>query len=112
MNATAVEKITPLKTEPSNRERRVLPPSLGFLVKWGLFALVGIGVVLSVVLGLVQKWLWMRQLDYQGIFWTLLSVKWGIFAVTLILVSAKVSLSHAAISAPQLLDCEALLASL
>jgi len=84
MNATAVEKITPLKTEPSNRERRVLPPSLGFLVKWGLFALVGVGVVLSVVLGLVQKWLWMRQLDYQGIFWTLLSVKWGIFAVTLI----------------------------
>ena len=79
MNATAVEKITPLKTEPSNRERQGLPPSLGFLVKWGLFALVGIGVVLSVVLGLVQKWLWMRQLDYQGIFWTLLSVKWGIF---------------------------------
>jgi hypothetical protein len=28
------------------------------------------------------------------------------------LVSAKFSLSHAAISAPQLLDCEALLASL
>ena len=35
-------------------------------------------------LGLVQKWLWMRQLDYAGIFWTLLSVKWGIFGVTLI----------------------------
>ena len=51
---------------------------------WGLIALLGIGVVLSVVLGLVQKWLWMRQLDYVGIFWTLLSVKWGIFAVTLI----------------------------
>jgi uncharacterized membrane protein (UPF0182 family) len=84
MNATAVEKIAPLRTEPSNRERRVLPPSLGFLVRWVLFALVGLGVVLSVVLGLVQKWLWMRQLDYGGIFWTLLSVRWGIFAVTLI----------------------------
>jgi hypothetical protein len=34
-----------------------------------------------------------------------------IFFSTL-LVSAKFSLSHAAISAPQLLDCEALLASL
>jgi len=31
---------------------------------------------------------------------------------TVKLVSAKFSLSHAAISAPQLLDCEALLASL
>jgi hypothetical protein len=27
----------------------------------------------------------MRQLDYAGIFWTLLSVKWGIFGVTLII---------------------------
>ena len=72
MNATAVERVTPPQTEPSNRERRVLPPSIGFLVKWGIFALVGIGVVLSVVLGLVQKWLWMRQLDYEGVFWTLL----------------------------------------
>jgi hypothetical protein len=35
MNALAVEKITPLKTERSNSERRVFPPSLGFLVKWG-----------------------------------------------------------------------------
>ena len=85
MNATSVEKITPLKTEPSNRVRRVLPPSIGFLVRWGFFILIGIGVVLSVVLGLVQKWLWMRQLDYAGIFWTLLSVKWGIFAVALII---------------------------
>ena len=84
MNATAVEKITPLKTELSVRVRRVLPPSIGFLVRWGLFALIGIGIVLSVVLGFVQKWLWMRQFDYVGIFWTILSGKWGIFAVTLI----------------------------
>ena len=85
MNATAVERITPPKTEPSHHVRRALPPSVGYLVKWGLFALVGIGILLSVVLGLVQKWLWMRQLDYVGIFWTLLSVKWGIFGVTLII---------------------------
>jgi uncharacterized membrane protein (UPF0182 family) len=84
MNETAVKRITPPQTEPSNRVRRGLPPSIGFLVRWGLFALIGIGIVLSVVLGLVQKWLWMRQLDYVGIFWTLLSVKWGIFGVTLI----------------------------
>jgi hypothetical protein len=45
--------------------------------------LIAIAIVLSLVLGLVQKWLWMRQLDYAGIFWTLLSLKWGIFFVTL-----------------------------
>ena len=35
-------------------------------------------VLVFLVLGLtgyVEKWLWMRQLDYVGIFWTVLSVK-------------------------------------
>ena len=32
---------------------------------------------LSVLAQLLQKWLWMRQLDYVNIFWTLLSVKWA-----------------------------------
>jgi uncharacterized membrane protein (UPF0182 family) len=84
MNEIAAKRITPAQTDSSDRVRQGLPPSIGFLVKWCFFALVGIGVVLSVALGLVQKWLWMRQLDYAGIFWTLLSVKWGIFGVTLI----------------------------
>jgi hypothetical protein len=44
MNATAVERITPPKTEPSHHVRQVLPPFIGVLVKWGLFALVGIGI--------------------------------------------------------------------
>lgn len=33
---------------------------------------------LLVIPDLLQKWLWMEQLDYDGIFWTLLSVKWGL----------------------------------
>jgi hypothetical protein len=83
MNATAVEKIAPRPDQPRDTERRLLPPAISFLLRWGFFALIAVGVVLSVVLGLVQKWLWMRQLDYVGIFWTLLSVKWEIFGVTL-----------------------------
>lgn len=85
MSTTAVKKIAPLETEPSNRLSQVLPPSFGFLVRWGLFILIGIGIVLSVVFDIVQKWLWMRQLDYAGIFWTLLTVKWGIFVVASII---------------------------
>jgi len=84
MNATSVEKIALLQNEPTGGARRILPPFTVSLMKWGFIAVVGICFVLSVVLGLVQKWLWMRQLDYEGIFWTLLSVKWGIFGVTLI----------------------------
>ena len=85
MHATAVEKIAPQAKDPFETPRRILPPALSFLLRRGLLALIALGVVLSVVLGLVQKWLWMRQLDYVGIFWTLLSIKWGIFGVTLII---------------------------
>jgi uncharacterized membrane protein (UPF0182 family) len=84
MHATAVEKIAPQSKGSLETPRGILPPALGFLLRWGFLALIAIVVVLSTVLGLVQKWLWMRQLDYAGIFWTLLSVKWGIFGVTLI----------------------------
>ena len=84
MHAKAVEIITPQANEPLDSTGRIFPPAISFLLRWGFLALVVIVVVLSTVLGLVQKWLWMRQLDFAGIFWTLLSVKWGIFGVTLI----------------------------
>jgi uncharacterized protein len=44
-----------------------------------LFAIVAFAFVLTAFLGLIQKWLWMRELNYVGIFWTLLSVKWEMF---------------------------------
>ena len=34
--------------------------------------------------GLIQKWLWMRQLHYLGVFWTLLSVRWAMFGVAFV----------------------------
>ena len=36
-------------------------------------------VILVGIAGYLEKWLWMRQLDYTGIFWTLLSVQWAMF---------------------------------
>ena len=46
-------------------------------------------VVALIVLGLagyIEKWLWMRQLDYVGIFWTVLSVQcaMGVLAFALV----------------------------
>jgi len=83
MHATAVEKITPQSNKPLETARRIVPPAISFLLRWGLLAMITLGFVLSIVLSLTQKWLWMRQLDYVGIFWTLLSVKWGIFGLAL-----------------------------
>ena len=45
------------------------------LLKW-LFPIVALlFIALIAIPGVLQKWLWMRQLDYGGIFWTLFSVK-------------------------------------
>ena len=44
--------------------------------------------ILTFVPSFIQKWLWMRQLGYAGVFWTLLSVRWELscaaFVVTLL----------------------------
>ncbi|HTW45438.1 MAG TPA: UPF0182 family protein [Acidobacteriaceae bacterium] len=41
-------------------------------------------IFLTVIAGLIQKWLWMRQVHYIGIFWTLFSVRWAMFAVAFV----------------------------
>ena len=85
MSVTAVEKVAPQANETHDANRRSHPPKKRHLLRWGLFALIGCVVVLTVLLGLIQKLLWMRELDYAGIFWTLLSVKWGMFGAALVL---------------------------
>jgi hypothetical protein len=82
MSATLVERITPEKTNgPQDIGHRSVPPKTRHLLRWSLFSAAAFVVVLGLCLGLIQKFLWMRELDYLGIFWTLLSVKWGMFAV-------------------------------
>jgi uncharacterized protein UPF0182 len=53
------------------RSRHLLRPMIA--------AAVLLVIVLGIITGYVQKWLWMRQLDYAGIFCTLLSVQWAMF---------------------------------
>jgi hypothetical protein len=79
-----VEKITPDANERHDNGRRYEPPKKRHLLRWGLLSAAAFVIVLAVLLGLIQKLLWMRELDYVGIFWTLLSVKWGMFVVALV----------------------------
>ena len=54
------------------------------LLKWIVPILVLSIFAATAIPDLLQKWLWMRQLDYSEIFWTLLSVKWGMTCVAFI----------------------------
>jgi uncharacterized membrane protein (UPF0182 family) len=62
------------------------PPAwLGSVLKWILpvvFLLIGAFVVIP---NFLQKWLWMRELNFAGIFWTLFSIKVGMTCVAFLI---------------------------
>jgi uncharacterized membrane protein (UPF0182 family) len=72
--------VPPNNTPSAFSDSRNVPPPdwLVKLLKW-LFPIAAVLFIgLIAIPGLLQKWLWMRQLDYVGIFWTLFSVKVGL----------------------------------
>jgi uncharacterized membrane protein (UPF0182 family) len=59
--------------------RSVQPPAWAVtLLKWLFPAAAVLFVALIAIPAFLQKWLWMRQLDYSIIFWTLFSVRVGL----------------------------------
>ena len=57
----------------SNQNYRPLKIAAGLV-----FALI---VLLILIAGWIQKWLWMKQVGYAGIFWEIWTVHWGMFTV-------------------------------
>jgi uncharacterized membrane protein (UPF0182 family) len=43
-------------------------------------------IAIGMITGYLEKWLWMGQLTYANIFWTLFSVQWTMFAVSFVAV--------------------------
>ena len=73
---------------PANEQVRPAG-SCGIFGRWRTLKLIIIAAVvlialLAVISGLIQKGLWMGQLGYSGIFWTLLSLRWGLFGAAFI----------------------------
>ena len=54
-------------------------PPFRHLLRLLIAAAVLLILFLGIITGYPEKWLWMRQLDYAGIFWALLSVQWAMF---------------------------------
>jgi uncharacterized protein len=63
-----------------------------------LVAAVVLIALLAVISGWLQKWLWMRQVGYSGVFWTLWSLRWELFcgAFVVALLYLWINLRHAA----------------
>ena len=51
-----------------------------------VFAAIVLIALMAVISGWIQKELWMRQLGYTGVFWTLLSIGWELFCIAFLVV--------------------------
>ena len=69
-----------------------------YLLKSAMIAAVLLIAVLVGITGYLEQWLWMRQLDYGSIFWTLLLVQWAMScsAFVLAFLYLWINLRHAA----------------
>jgi uncharacterized membrane protein (UPF0182 family) len=56
------------------------------VLQYAIPACILLFIAVGMVTGYLEKWLWMGQLHYTGIFWTLLSVQWTMFAVAFVFV--------------------------
>ena len=65
-------------------ENPTVHPRSRHLLRPMIAAAVLLIVVLIGIANYLEDWLWMRQLDYIGIFWTLLSVQWIMFCSTFV----------------------------
>ncbi len=89
---TNVEKLTPIEPpRPPAGEQNTAAGTYHFSRRWRTLKLVILAAVVLIALavvisGYIQKGLWMGQLGYAGVFWTLLSVRWGLFCVAFVVV--------------------------
>jgi uncharacterized membrane protein (UPF0182 family) len=93
MDTTPPGPVSPWKSSDGDRQPKrsnaVLLLVLQLLVPAAILLMIAIGMVT----GYLEKWLWMGQLHYTGIFWTLFSVQWTMFAAAFVFVFAFLSVN-------------------
>ena len=61
------------------------PRGTGRPIRLAFFGAILVIAMLAFIPSWIQKWLWMQQLNYGGVFWTLFSVRWGLFGAAFVL---------------------------
>jgi uncharacterized membrane protein (UPF0182 family) len=60
------------------------PRGVGRPIRVAFIGAILVIAILAFIPSWTQKWLWMRQLNYGGIFWTLFSLRWGLFGAAFV----------------------------
>jgi uncharacterized membrane protein (UPF0182 family) len=93
MDTTPPGPVSPWKSSDEGRlpkrSHAVLLLVLQLLIPAAILLMIAVGMVT----GYLEKWLWMGQLHYTGIFWTLFSVQWVMFAAAFLFVFVFLSLN-------------------
>ena len=69
----------------SHHPLRIGPPRVGRSMRLVIVGAISLIAVLALIPSGIQKWLWMRQVGYSGVFWTLFSVRWELFCVAFVI---------------------------
>jgi uncharacterized membrane protein (UPF0182 family) len=72
-----------MNDNPAGSATRIHRPSIHLLRSLIIAAFLLFAVLVGIT-GYLEKWLWMRQLDYISIFWTLLSVQWAMLCTAFV----------------------------
>ena len=70
------------KAETPRPNRPITSSKLRLLVQLVIPAVILLAIAIGMITGYLEKWLWMDQLKYSGIFWKLFSVQWTMYAAS------------------------------
>jgi uncharacterized membrane protein (UPF0182 family) len=72
----------PWRATAPNTNAQVTHGKLRFLTQLIIPGVILLMIAVGMITGYLEKWLWMGQLHYTGIFWTLFSVQWTMYVVS------------------------------
>ena len=93
MDTNAPGPVMPFNATGQNRSPPNSYPILRLTTQYIIPGVILLLIAISMVTGYLEKWLWMGQLHYSGIFWTMFSVQWTMYAASFAIVFAFVWLN-------------------
>jgi uncharacterized membrane protein (UPF0182 family) len=84
MDTNTPPSSNPWKAEAPPSNLPVTSPKLRLLMQIVIPGAILLFIAIGMITGYLEKWLWMGQLHYAGIFWKLFSVQWTMYAVSFV----------------------------
>jgi len=88
MDTNASVPVIRLKAAKQSHPMPASHRTLRVVTQYVIPGLIILMIVVGMVTGYLEKYLWMEQLHYTGIFWTMFSVQWAMYVASFVIVFA------------------------